>query len=556
MLTIFVYLLPAVEPVVNESIHHKLEGAALDVAVYHGCLFDEHETCEPAICEIPAPVEVRNLDKYKLKFIRESCNEALFKDLESHYAKLNWPVSDECAVLLTCTLRNEMPDVTLLLDSWAVSAENVLLKYLNLLQVEEIGVDDEIWDDVVKEWDAKHIDGVQVFPVAELFTLVVVGLAAFVRHTAEEVKRAVKNIKEVFQKKNTEITETVNKIKLILLQLLLINDFPEQMMNKYPGMTVNIQTDKAVIVFQGNLSSIKNAKIEMYEMLQATKDYILPNLSKSQMKLVKRKGVQVYILRKLKSKNVLGAWEVSDNKVTVLTFLDTDPVQVAEVISEAVVENKQTLDVEAVTLLSSGRWNTFTMQLTSDYWDVLEIIYEPDHNGITVVATDDMIAHVTERIDEFILKNAVYTQNVIFPSGIHRFIVHHCQKEISQIMSNLEEFKIDIQCISPVDGFAVSATKTGMDLAIKDLQELASKIGQKIYVHKKPGVSKVLKSVRGSQFIAGLEARERCIIEFVDGQKREENISEGDMAAISGDEIPDDKNSSLQQDIKQGKTYL
>ncbi|XP_041369503.1 uncharacterized protein LOC121383497 [Gigantopelta aegis] len=516
----------AIEPIVTISRRHKLDGATLDVAVYHECLFDEDDDdddSEPTLCEIPAPVEVKNLDKHKLKFIQESktSNESLFKDLECRHAKLSWSELDDRSVTLTCTLTKEMPDACSLSSSWASDAENVLLKYLNVLQVEEIHVLQDIWDEVVKEWDVKHTDDASVFILRDLSIVVVVGHAAVVRTTAEEVKSLVKKIKETYEKKSKETFETISSIKSILLHLLLINDFPKKMMKKYPGLTVNIKIQTAEIVFQGDLGSVNKAKLEMYQsLLQTTKESRLSNLSEGQLQLVIKKRVQDYIFKKLKSKNILGAWEVSDTGVTVLTFSDTDPMEVAEVISESVVENKQTLDPETVTLLSSEKWKSFTTHLSARFDDLLEITHEAGKSSITIIATDDIIATVTKEVDQFILDNAIYIQSVKFPSGIHRFLQQYCEREINQIMSDLKRLQAVIQCTLTGNEFTINATKNGMDSVTKALEELSSKIEQKKYVHKRSGMCKLMQSLRGSQFIAGLESRERCIIEteFVDGQ--------------------------------------
>ncbi|XP_041369501.1 uncharacterized protein LOC121383495 [Gigantopelta aegis] len=514
----------AIEPIVTMSRCHKLDGATLDVAVYHECLFDEEDDdndSEPTLCEIPAPVEVKNLDKHKLKFIQESkkSNESLFKDLECRHAKLSWSELDDRSVTLTCTLTKEMPDACSLSSSWASDAENVLLKYLIVLQVEKIHVLQDIWDEVVKEWDVKHTADASVFILRDLSTVVVVGHAAAVTTTVEEVKYLVKKIKETYEKKSIETFETISSIKSVLLHLLLINDFPKKMMKKYLGLTVNIKIQTAEIVFQGDLGDVNKAKLEMYESIPTTKEFKGPSLSEGQLQLINKKSVQDYIFKKLKSKNVLGAWEVSGTGVTVFTFRDTDPMKVAEVISESVVENKQTLDPEAVALLSSEKWKSFTTHLSARFGDRLEFIHETGNSDITIIATDDI--NFALEVDQFILDNALYTRSVRFPSGILRFLQQYCEREISEIMSEFKMLQASIQYAPNDSEFTINATKSGMDSVTKALKDLAGKIEQTKYVHSRTGMCKLMQSLRGSQFIAGLESRERCIIvtEFVDGQK-------------------------------------
>ncbi|XP_041354985.1 uncharacterized protein LOC121372627 isoform X1 [Gigantopelta aegis] len=229
-----------------------------------------------------------------------------------------------------------MPDACSLSSRWASDAEIVLHKYLNLLEVEEIHVVQDIWDEVVKELDAKHTDDVRVFVSRELETVVVAGHTAVVKTTAKQMKSLVKKITEDYERKSNKISDTISNIKAIQLCLLQINDIPEQLMKRFPGLTVEIKVQTAEIVFQGDLGDVKNAKLEMYESIPASKESRLSSLSEGQLQLVNKKSVQDYIFKKLKSKNVLGAWEVSETGLTVLTFSDTEPEDVEEVIIESV----------------------------------------------------------------------------------------------------------------------------------------------------------------------------------------------------------------------------
>ncbi|XP_041354984.1 uncharacterized protein LOC121372626 [Gigantopelta aegis] len=78
-------------------------------------------------------------------------------------------------------------------------------------------------------------------------------------------------------------------------------------------------------------------------------------------------------------------------------------------------------------------------------------------------------------------------------------------------MSDLKKVQAVIQ--SSDSDFIINATKSGLDSVTKALKELARNIEQKKCVHKKTGICKLMQSLRGSQFIAGLQSSERCIIE-------------------------------------------
>ncbi|XP_041376690.1 protein mono-ADP-ribosyltransferase PARP14-like [Gigantopelta aegis] len=513
----------AVEQILRASTGHSLDDATLDVSVYHECL-----SSGGASLEIPAPVEIKDLDKHKLKFMKESAaapKETLLKDLELYYAELDWSESDDSSVTLTCTLTAEKPDACSVSQTWATDVEKALLKYLDLLEVEEIPVIQDIWDRVMTKLDARHTDDVSVFALEEdVPSLVVVGYAAGVKKMAEEVKSLVKEIENAYEREKQVVLQTDNGVKMIQLRLLLASGFLKQMADRFPGFTVDINVQKAEVSFQGVTEEVSQAQAKMHKLLKNIKQSTLSSLTKGQLQMIKKKNVQDYIAKKMKSKNLVGAWEVTADEVTadevtVVAFSDDDATDVAEMISKSVVENRLKLDAEAMVLLSSSyKWKSFIAELSRAYGDVLEITYEAGNHDVTIIATDDNIVAVTQRVDQFILDNAVYTQSVMFSSGIKCFLQKYCETEINQIMSDQKNLQVCIQYTS--SEFTINATKKGMDSAKKALQILASKIEHKKYRLKRAGIHKLIESQRGLQFIAGLESRERCIIktELDEGQ--------------------------------------
>ena len=503
-----------VDQILGYSKGHKLDGAELNVSIYHECLGVGGGVCDPTWFKMPIPLQVKNLDKYKLDFIKMTpkTQEALLKQMDLCHTELIWVEGDDTAVKLKCTLTTEVPHARQLSHTWTANAEKALKDYLNLLEVEKIEVLKDIWDEVTKGIDTKHSDGAAIFPFKELSLIVVVGYAKFGKSMAEKVKSVMKNVEEEFERKKQIVCE-IKKVKSLQLRLLLASGFQRQMMEKFPGLTVNIKLQKAEISFQGIVGDVKKAQVEMYELLQNTSRSKLSTLSKGQMQLVDKKGVREHIVKKLKNKSLVGVWETVSTDVIILAFNDSDAVAVAQIIKSSVVENIQPLFPESIILLQSDKWSKLTAGLLENHGELLQIMPAPENRAVAIITTDNIIAAAAEEVSKFFSENTIFEQTVSFPRGIQRFLQQHCDNDIKRIASDLQSMQVQINYSINSKMFTIKATKYGMDSSIKALQDLASKVQNRNFLHKRAGIRKLLESQKACQFIATLESSERCIIE-------------------------------------------
>ncbi|XP_041369508.1 protein mono-ADP-ribosyltransferase PARP14-like [Gigantopelta aegis] len=530
-----------VDQILDYGKGHKLDGAELNVSMYHECLGVGGGVCDPTWFKMPDPLQVKNLDKHKLKFIRDSetSRKALIKQLKHCHSELTWVTGDDSAVELKCSLTTEVPDARRLSRTWKTDAETALKEFLSLLEVEKIKVLKDIWDEVEKEIDAKHTEGASMFLYKDQSSIVVVGYAKFGKKMAEEVNSLVKKVEDDFERKKQTVSETINKVKLIQLRLLLASGFPKDTINKFPGLNVNIKIQKVEISFQGIVGDVKKAQVLMYESLQNTSYSKVQNFSQGQLQLADKKSVRDHIVKKMKSKSLVGVWETTPTEVTILAFSDSDAVEVAQMIKKSVIQNIHRLVPEAIILLSSDGWSKLTTELSNRYGEMIKIIPEPDNSQVVIIATDDIIAAAAEDVGNFFSENTIFEQTVKFPAGIQRFLQKHCDNDISKIASNLKSMQVQISYSHMSKEFTIKATKYGMDSSIKALQNLASKVDQKRYVHKKPGIRKLLLSQKGTQFIASLESNNKCIIEKTFDSSEQmtvgsQHVMESTAAAVEG----------------------
>ena len=469
----------------------------------------------PTWFKMPAPLEIKDLDKHKLNFIKQSksSEEAFLKQLKHHHADLTWLSDPATAVRLECSLAAGEADSARLARTWAAEAAAAVKHFLSLLDVERINVLTDIWDQVETGLPTRHTEGARMFIYKDESSIVVAGYAKFGKEMAEEVKCLVKKVEDEFEKKKQTISETLNKIKLIQLRLLLASGFPKDAMKTFPDLTINIKIPKCEISFQGIVGDVKKAQVQMYEMLQKTSHSKISNISEGQLELVDKKNVRDYIVKKMKSKNLVGVWEETKKEVEILAFSDSDAVEVAQMIKKSVIENIHPLDPESIPLLASEEWSKLKMDLSDRHGELLKIITDTTNSQIALTATDNVIADAAEIIGNFFAENTIFEQTVTFPKGIQRFLQKYCDKSITKIVSNLKSLQVQIHYSATGREFTIKATKYGMDSSIKALQDVARKVKHTEFIHKRPGIRKLLMSQKGGQFLVSLETSHRCIIE-------------------------------------------
>ncbi|XP_046555938.1 protein mono-ADP-ribosyltransferase PARP14-like isoform X3 [Haliotis rubra] len=495
---------------------HKLEKAALSVSLYTECLGSGGGHSDPIWFKVPPPIAVKNVDSYKMEFIRDSSLNMrnLQKQLQDGYTDLKF--ESDGSVTLECTLTKDVPDARKIAKSWLKGATEDLEHFLSLLITEKVNVLQEVWDDVTTEVQKMKMPkqgAATIYVFDESHLIVVVGHKLLAENLSKQVKEVVATVEGDHERKKKEITESVANLKSWQLRLLLALGFPSEMMKKYEHLKVEICVKKNVMTLTGLMSVVKSAKVDMYETTTNFKDTSLSNLSDAQMMLVQKNDVREYIVKKLKLKHLVGVWEADNGKLKVYGRTDAEVTDVSHIVRQSVVQQLINLDPESVPLLDSTGWKRINDDQTKNRGDTVKIIIAHDKSHIVIAATDELVAGVAEEVNNFLKENTVYSNTVQFPKGIQRFMTMHLDGEIRQLSSTFQAHSVQIIYQKSSQDFTVKGTKVGLRICMSKLEEISGKVMHTSHLFGKPGICKLILSEKGDQHIRNIEENGRCVIE-------------------------------------------
>ena len=475
-LCLFFFMLTVLDRVLSKQ--HTVDGAQLVVKCYMECLGQSGGSEDPTSFALPKPVLMDSIDRYKVAFLRQcpAAKDGFLQELNANHA--NGKFTGD-SLVVECSLTPAVPKARILARTWAVDVQNTVLSYMQVIDVHRLEVMQQLWDEVEKAVSSLNIsspDGAVLFTLSEEAAFVVAGMKSMAKELFKKLSSSVKDVEEELERKNREVTETNNKLKLYQLRLLLAMAFQVEAGKRHPGLRIDIQLKKNCIVFHGLLKDVKEAQIELYEVLQPVQDEKMTKMSDRQKKVLEGKETKPYIVQKFKAEKIAAVWELDrKNELTIYAFSDESLVKAVHIISKHVPEHVCELSPESQDLLHSGDWKNLLAQLKSENTGTLVI---DDGNGQCVFITCiDCIMHgVVERVESFFQENSIYTCMVRFSPSRQLFVQQEWHQRLITLQEKLRAYKVQIILKEAGTELQIRGTTKGLAVVQKELEKMNAEI--------------------------------------------------------------------------------
>ena len=460
------------------SKQHKIDGSQLVVKRYMECLGPSGGSKDPTAFTMPKPLML-DINPYQMAFFHQSpaAKTGLAQELSQNYAQTKF-VGD--SLILECILTPAVPKARILARTWAVDAKEAMESYLKLIEIHRREVMQGLWQEVVKAVRAAQVtstEGAVLFTLSEETAFVVVGTKSMAKELFDKVCAIAKAKEEEIERRNMEVTEVNSKLQLYQLRLLQAFAFHIEAGKRHDGLKIDIQCKKNCIVFHGMAKDVKEAQIEMYELLQMVKSGKITDMSDIQRKLLENKEMKPYIVQKFKNDKISAIWEAGQqDEISVFAFDDKSLVRAIHIIKTSVPEHVCHLSPESSELLSCQDWKHLISHFTSTNPGALLIAPSHDHQQVFIACMDSIMHGVVEDVERFLEENTIYSQVVRFSRSRQTFVHQNWQPKLSAIAERLKAYKVQINMKESEMEIYVKGTKKGLEEAQRSLEHMNGQI--------------------------------------------------------------------------------
>ncbi|KAK3598396.1 hypothetical protein CHS0354_019799 [Potamilus streckersoni] len=502
---------------------HKIDGSDLQLSMYYECLGPISDDDNGPSFKTPKPVKLEGLEFAKIQFLMKSepNRTAIEKQLQDCFTHIQWPQTETDCITLTCTLTSDIQDCKKKAVSWAKQAEQSLHNFLKVISVHERKVFQEIFETVLKNLQNLVIsnpDGVALFVKNALFSIQVVGHKAVATDVVKDIDGIIKKAEDDFDRKKKQTKESLTNLKYHQLKLLLAQKYPSKMEQKYNELKVKINLNKNEIVFEGLMEDIKNAQVAMYETVHSAAVSQLKNIPEGCLHLFRSKEVKDYIVTKLKSKKLVGVWEIEGTNLNIYADSDEAVVKSSHIIKESVQEHQRDLEDKQRSVVQSQQWKDKMKDLDKQYQGKFNVVLAQDLTKLFLYFTDDILGAVIEEVSDFLSQNTIFEKIVTCKSGTIQLIEKRNKDEIDRIAKELTHYYVQI-IIQSKGGFLVQGNQDGINQASYRLQELIDKVQYREHELKKPGIAGYMMEGKGQEHISAVETQIPCVIQ-IKGQEQ------------------------------------
>ncbi|KAL3864673.1 hypothetical protein ACJMK2_006335 [Sinanodonta woodiana] len=519
---------------------HKIDGSDIHISMYYECLGRTSEDDTIPCFKPPKPVKLEGLDFAKMQFLKKSepNRTALEKQLQDCFTQIQWPQTESDCTILTCTLTSDVPDCKKKALTWAKQAEQNLHDFLKVISIHEHKVFKEIFETVLQNLQNLTIanpDGVALFVKNAEFCIQVVGHKAVVTVVVKDIDETIKKAESDFDRKKKQTKESLTNLKHHQLKLLLAQKYPSQMDQQYMGLKVKINLNKNEIVFEGLMEDIRTAQVAMYEAVHNAAVSQLKNLPEGRLFLYKSKEVKDYIVAKLKSKKLVGVWDVEGSGLNIYANSDEAVVESTHIINESVKEHQKDLEPPQRSVVQSQQWKDKMKDLEKQYQGKLNVVLSQDCSRLCLYFTDDILGIIMEEVTDFLSRNTVLEKLVTCSSGIVQLIERKNKTVLDKISKDLAHYYVQINS-QPKGGFLIRGNQDGISQAAYKLQELIDSVKHREHELQKPGIAGYMEG-KGREHINVVENQIPCVIQQREkkqyglGENKEET---GDFGQIRG----------------------
>ncbi|XP_025094641.1 uncharacterized protein LOC112564204 isoform X1 [Pomacea canaliculata] len=472
---VFFYNHEVIENILGKT--HALDGSQLQVRLYIECLGPSGGRRDASPFTLPSRVEFKDVDKYKMVFIRQSAalQQRLVELLTALHAKL---ISADNLLSVECTLTTAVPHASQLAASWTKDVQDAVKSVISMVVVLHQEVMQDVWTETEKAVAAikpTSQDSALILVLAENRKFIVVGVKNLADDLMKQVKQIVTQKEEEAERKKQEVTET-RKLKPFQLHLLTDMSFQSEVAKRHPALKVEICIEKGEISYQGLIRDVKEAQVEMYELLMTVRSKKL-TMSNLQKTILSAKEGRDYVVHKFHVDKLVAVWDVDrQGEVTVYSCSDSDLAKAIQIMQKSVVQHQKILEPETTELLMSSQWTEFVSKLAGDHSGVLKISHVKNDHQLLLAGIDSIMSGVIDKTEKFLKENTIYTLSCHFFPSRQFFVANYWWARVISISNNLKAYKIEVTLVESGHQFHIRGTQAGLETMTKNLEQLGSEV--------------------------------------------------------------------------------
>ncbi|XP_046565079.1 uncharacterized protein LOC124273815 [Haliotis rubra] len=303
---------------------------------------------------------------------------------------------------------------------------------------------------------------------AKMFTdkqvLAIVGIPS----KANEIKGDVeKHLADRISSKilNKIVNEEVKSLTPLKVKFLRECGFNKGM-KQFSG--VSVRFDGNVINLSGPEASVKEAKIQLYELAHGTQTSVIEHISPQQLAVLQKMTVEDTVREEMKRAGIGASWHAKESSLEVISTSEENVRQFTEMLLRIVVERIVLLEGKMQLVMQSESWASLQKSLVDYLSDTFSIQNVQDKGYLLIAGLKDDVESVYAKVTEFLSSNTVKETCLKFPRGVHRFLLAHNKDAVATIAKDLKDCHVRIVYQENGAEFTINGSKEGIDQSRKE----------------------------------------------------------------------------------------
>ena len=219
--------------------------------------------------------------------------------------------------------------------------------------------------------------------------------------------------------------------------MLQMTNYTENLVEQLPGIKVEINLKKNEISFEGASKTVLSGYRSLVETISKFDLNKLDNKPKEYIELYKRKRVVAYISKRLEEQNIVSAWEVADQMITICSMRE-EIAKCTNIIDGSIAEIKFPISKESSATLVTKEWQGELKQINEESDIAYTVDSDKTSTMVTVVALDNEVIGVVSRVKAFLESQLdIHSEQVYYSGFSEKF------KNLYSLNSTLAHILVD-----------------------------------------------------------------------------------------------------------------
>lgn len=468
------------------------------------CVTEDHV----AEKEIPVDIQV-------MQFICERHEADLAHIQRKHGVEVKWEEGSKSITLAPV-------DGTSMDGDRFGEASEAITSFLAEFQTYSVQVTPEAWQTLTKQF--KEIVGsmkidVEIQYLNQQGKIILTGILQNAEALFERLKQLKTEIESKLAVEASKVSTVVKEIPKERLKFLADLDFDKELEVHYENTTVDIILDKGKVCIWGPSAVVHKAAADIWEAVANMKE-VSCEVSQNALEVLRRKPCQLFIQQQFKVNNLqaLATFHGDEEDVLSVIGMNSEVAQNASrLVKTTIVEESIVLDDGQVQLEKNEEWRSFRDELTAN--SILGIKFDQNSNKLCMTGRREDVTTALKSVKGFFNENTIVSEVLDVPRGSRKFLSKYQENELRIIEEELNKYSTVIKGIAEDEDVVVTGTNEGVDKAMEEIYNLASKVESQKVPIEKPGMRRVLNRNNGRKMLNLLENENKCVIEFFDGEK-------------------------------------